>query len=144
MSKRVGSTCLRVSWKPKKWKLKVSINEHLWEVVVETFSWFVCYWTHSLAGPLISVSTTTSHWAPVEGTIVDVRDIVTPLMHYYVIYWTELCIIVSCPGVRSKEVLFSHANKHKLTLSCLGHFPPFSVHWWKQSVTNIMTWRWSC
>ena len=58
---------------------------------------------------------TTGHlyWAPVEGTIVDVQDIVTPMMHYdvmlhlvFFIYWTQLCIIVSCPGVRSRAILF--------------------------------------
>ena len=33
-------------------RVAVTINEHLWEVAAETFSCFVCYRTHSSAGPL--------------------------------------------------------------------------------------------
>ena len=35
-------------------QVAVTINEHQWEVAAETFSCFVCYWTHSSAGPLAS------------------------------------------------------------------------------------------
>ena len=35
-------------------------------------------------------------------------DIMFYLVFVYTLYWNELCIVVSCPGVRSRVILLSN------------------------------------
>ena len=76
-------------WPFHRCPVTVAINRHQWEVVVETFSCFMCYWTYSSAGPLVSecpppdTCKATVCWDQVDGREIVGRSVSKQHLHLF-------------------------------------------------------------